>query len=87
MPETYSDDDFLDAVDGVTGTHAVAAEVGCAEQTAHRRLYDLALEGEIGFMQAPDRRESNADAIIASGDMVEKGLHVPPEDWPTLRDK
>ncbi len=37
-------------------------------------------------MQAPDRRESNTDAIVASGDMVEKSLHVPPEDWPTLRD-
>lgn len=86
MTPTYTDEEFISAVDGTTTTHRVADWIGCTNETAHRRLYDLALDEKIGFMHAPERRESRADVLVVDADMVERGVHSPPEEWPEPRD-
>jgi hypothetical protein len=77
----YSDEEFIDAVDGIDSTHTVAARIGCTNETAHRRLYDLALDEKVGFMHAPEYRESTRDAVVVDADKVEQGLHYPPDKW------
>jgi hypothetical protein len=86
MPPTYTDEEFIDAVDGTTSTHRVADRVGCTNETAHRRLYDLALDEKVGFMHAPEYRDSERDTLVVDADMMEQGLHYPPEKWREPRD-
>lgn len=81
MPE-YSDDEFLDAVTGRTTTHAVAEKVGCAQKTAHRRLYDLACEQKVAFETPPLMRTSRSEAIVLPMSDTIDSLYEPPEEWP-----
>ena len=87
MSPTYTDAEFIDAVDGRISTHAVAEKVGCTQTTAHRRLYDLAKEGEVAFMHVPWRRETSSKAIVMPPDVILEPLHTPPEEWPTPVDE
>ena len=47
--QVYADEDFIDALDalGQAGTAEVAADVGCGEKLAYRRLRDLDDEGRV----------------------------------------
>ena len=87
MSETYTDAEFIDAVDGRTTTHTVAEKIGCTKTTAHRRLYDLAKEGEIAFMHVPWRRETSSEAVVMPPEEIIEPLHTPPEEWPTPVDE
>ena len=82
MSPSYTDEEFLDAVDGTTSTHVVAEEVGCTPQTAHRRLYDLAKEGDVVFPHVPYRRGTAVETLVLPPEDAIEGLHSSPEEWP-----
>ena len=82
MTQQYDDSEFLEAVNSITTTHHVAESVGCTPETAHRRLYDLAKEGKVGFQSTPLYRESKREAIVLPKEQVDEPFHTPPEEWP-----
>jgi len=88
MTQTYADEEFIEAVNGMTDTHTVADRVGCAKKTAHYRLYDLAQErpDEVAFMHIPEYRKTSGRAVVVDPDTQPEIAYSDPEDWREPRD-